>query len=245
MKQQWLLLVDNLRAATRTPELALSYQETRYRFLAELAGHIAGLTVSGSLNNWGPVVYGVWLHKHKTPVYIGQSMKGQRRLWDLPIGESHHLGFTFPPETWGRVVVVAWWHIMATNLLLRAQVLTDVAGALGINLDNLDEARVPETVTELDKVIGTGLEYRLQLSEKPLFNLRRKTRNGSLRDVGLKDLRSKGAGLGPSIDKIYDAVNSEWNYLKKLPSKRGMAQQGSSFGNVIFVNEILKRTYRY
>ncbi len=244
MKQQWLLLVEHLRAATKTPELALSYQETRYKFLAELAGHIAGLTVSDSINNWGPVVYGVWLHEHKTPIYIGQSMKGQRRLWDLPIGESHHLGFTFPPETWGRVVVVAWWHLMATNPLLRAHVLTGVAGALGINLDNLDEDQVSKTVTELDKVIGTGLEHRLQLSEKPLFNLRRKMRDGSLRDVDLTDLQSKGARLGPSIDKIYAAVSSEWNNLTKLPSERGVVQQGSSFGNVIFVNELLKRTYR-
>ena len=47
--------------------------------------------------------------------YVGQTQEARRRLRDLPIGESHHLAMTAPPELWTRVIVVQW-----AELLVRA-----------------------------------------------------------------------------------------------------------------------------
>src|SRR4051812_35553868 len=63
----------------------------------------------------GSIVYGVWLHGLEPPIYIGQSTEANRRLWDLPIGESHHLSNTFPPEMWSRIVVVQWSGVLADS----------------------------------------------------------------------------------------------------------------------------------
>jgi hypothetical protein len=55
----------------------------------------------------GDVLYGVYIAGGGL-LYVGQTHDAWRRLRDLPVGESHHLATTVPPETWERVAVVQW-----------------------------------------------------------------------------------------------------------------------------------------
>lgn len=55
----------------------------------------------------GPVLYGVFASGAGL-CYVGQTQEAERRLRDLPVGESHHLANTVPPEVWERVVVIRW-----------------------------------------------------------------------------------------------------------------------------------------
>ena len=52
-------------------------------------------------------VYGVYVTGAGL-LYVGQTRDARRRLRDLPVGESHHLATTVPPETWERVLVIQW-----------------------------------------------------------------------------------------------------------------------------------------
>jgi len=50
----------------------------------------------------GSVIYGVWLDWGLLDV--GQTSEAERRLRDLVVGESHHLGNTFPPKSGDAIV---------------------------------------------------------------------------------------------------------------------------------------------
>ena len=52
-------------------------------------------------------VYGVYVTGAGL-LYVGQTRDARRRLRDLPVGESHHLATTVPPEIWERVLVIQW-----------------------------------------------------------------------------------------------------------------------------------------
>jgi hypothetical protein len=120
----------------------------RYAFAHRLGtaltgGGISAFTISGS------VVYGVWLNWGL--VYVGQTGEAQRRLRDLPVGESHHLANTFRPEIWSRVIVVEWPRLATARAAI----------------ERLSEP-----------IVGLALEHRLQASVTPLANASRRKPDG-------------------------------------------------------------------
>ncbi len=97
--EDWVQIVRNLTGTVRS---ALEYRQLRSKSSAEIARTIlqaVGCSEARAMvppNSIPAVVYGVWLdgHSQHEPVYIGQTRDAARRLWDLPIGESHHLANT-------------------------------------------------------------------------------------------------------------------------------------------------------
>ncbi len=123
------------------------------------------------------MVYGVWLDWGL--LYVGQTIEAERRLRDLPIGESHHLANTFPPELWSSVVVIAWTELPEARLVQR-----DV------------------------KDCGLALEHSLQAWAKPLTNSSRRTPNGSWRHVDWARSSSVGARAAAEIGPLFESVKA-------------------------------------
>jgi hypothetical protein len=117
-------------------------------------------------------------------LYVGQTTEAQRRLRDLPVGESHHLANTFPPETWHKVLVVAW---------PRLPEATPLTAALG-----------PE-------LVGLALEHRLQERLDPLANSERRTSDGGWRVVVRQGSRSRGARAAKQVEVLSRAVERIWD----------------------------------
>jgi hypothetical protein len=105
------------------PESVLAWQDRRYRF----AHHVGQLLTSPARPDAAPVtghvVYGVHVAGAGL-LYVGQTGNAKRRLRDLPVGESHHLATTVPPETWERVIVVQWPDLLPACGMLRRWPLT-------------------------------------------------------------------------------------------------------------------------
>jgi hypothetical protein len=173
----WL---GSLNRLTGTPEAARVWRERRYRFAHRLGEALVG-TTSGQAAIVGPAVYGVWLSWGL--LYIGQTTDAGRRLRDLAIGESHHLANTFPPETWDRVVVVAW---------TRLPEAAEVVERLGV------------------QSIGLALEHRLQSWAQPLANAARRTTEGGWRQVDWTRSTSTGARVAADVDTLFLRVRSLW-----------------------------------
>ena len=90
------------------------------------------------------VIYGVLLERDDgslNRLYIGESVSGLRIMWDLPIGESHHVASRIPPEAWARVIVVRW------PLLLDR--LADVDLAHQVDLEDVSAVRTLNRLIEL------------------------------------------------------------------------------------------------
>ena len=104
----------------------------------------------------GPALYGVYLPGTGL-CYVGQTQEARRRLRDLPIGESHHLAMTAPPELWTRVIVVQW-----AELLVRA---------------TEREWIIPDM-----KACGQALEYLLHCHFRPTINCYARTTDGRYRE---------------------------------------------------------------
>jgi hypothetical protein len=170
----------SLRDMTASTEGAREWRERRYRFAYRLGQELAGAP-AGRQALRGRAVYGVWLPWGL--LYIGQTARAERRLRDLPVGESHHLANTFPPEIWARVVVLCW--------------------------EGLDEARRPVDALGAETV-GLALEYRLHALTKPLANLARRTHDGAWRAVRVEASRSVGARAGAEVDPLFARVWALW-----------------------------------
>ena len=89
-----------------------SWRKQRYA-LRTASGRCCRGAPAGSCRD-RQALYGVYLPGSGL-CYVGQTQEAKRRLRDLPIGESHHLAMTAPPELWTRVIVVQW-----AELLVRA-----------------------------------------------------------------------------------------------------------------------------
>ena len=189
--------IGALHALTRTPDDAAQFRETRTQFAVAVARE--ALQVAGTAK--APAVYGVWLDGHGEPVYVGQTLDAGRRLWDLPIGESHHLANTYPPEIWSRIVVVRWLDILRSDPRRQAALLAELQGM------SLGE-------TQQLRAIGLMLEHRLQLQLRPRFNAtKRKSRAGGWREVDRAVSRSLGAVQVDGIDWLSDRVAEVWQFL--------------------------------
>ncbi|WP_405162398.1 hypothetical protein OG203_39920 [Nocardia sp. NBC_01499] len=170
-----------LQELAATKEAAESWRHTRYQFAHKLGQALTGSGDSGEPTISGHVVYGVWLEWGL--LYVGQTSKAERRLRDLPVGESHHLANTFPPEIWSRIVVISW--------------------------PRLPEAEVPLQTLGVQEV-GLGLEHRLQASLHPLVNATRRTSEGTWRNVDWSKSRSRGAVASGQLDELFAAVMNIW-----------------------------------
>lgn len=175
---RWL---DSLNALTETRDAARLWRERRFEFAYRLGRELAGPR-GDRPGLQGPVVYGIWLKWGL--LYIGQTTEGSRRLRDLPVGESHHLANTFPPEIWDRVVVVDW------PSLPQAQVV----------LQDLDR-----------KLVGLALEHRLQLRFEPLVNAFKRTSAGGWRSIDWSTSNSRGARVASEIGELADQVDALWD----------------------------------
>jgi hypothetical protein len=174
------------------PRLA-RWQERRFRF-AHHVGELLTKPFGNSPATTGPALYGVFLAGVEL-CYVGQTLEADRRLRDLPVGESHHLANTAPPEVWDRVVVVRW-----TDLL----------------------ARIPgpeqKAATELgDGVCGLALEHRLQLEFLPPLNSRRRQRSGEWRPRDHAQSRSRGAANAHALPVLWQEVRATWQHLAASP----------------------------
>jgi hypothetical protein len=156
----------------------------------------------------GSVVYGVWLDCGL--IYVGQTREAQRRLRDLPVGESHHLANTFPPEIWSRVMVIEWPRLSAARAAI----------------ERLSEP-----------IVGLALEHRLQASLAPLVNASRRKVGGGWSTVRWSKSRSRAARAAVEIDELFESVMTIWALgADSKPSDRG-ALPGTC--RVIFPAELL------
>ncbi|MEV8115678.1 hypothetical protein AB0O69_12405 [Streptomyces xiamenensis] len=169
-----------------------AWQEQRYRFAHRL-GELLTVPHAGGTPVNGPVVYGVQLPGVGLS-YVGQTLASERRLRDLAVGESHHVGNTVPPEIWERVIVVQW-----------PQLLGDVP-----------EAERALAEQDRGKDAGLALEYRLQRQTRPLLNDRRRTHNGEWRLRNLEDSRSRGARAAGGLPTLFGRVWETWRELSTV-----------------------------
>ena len=142
--EQWL---GGLTALTGSAAAARQWRERRYAF-----AHRPGEKLVGESSTHPPItgsaVYGIWLKWGL--LYVGQINEASRRLRDLPVGESHHLANTFPPEIWDRVVVIDWPSLAEAKaalaqldhatigLALEHRLQVRAAGAIGDLADEVD-----------------------------------------------------------------------------------------------------------
>ncbi len=221
-RNQWL---SSLLSMTQTPELASSLLDDRLRFTTLVAQQL-----THEMKNEQQVVYGVWLVGHSHPVYIGQTTDAHRRLWDLPIGESHHLSNSFPPEIWGRVIVVRWGAILMKNEMKYRSIFR-----------HIEEMGIVGRTGQL-KAIGLGLEHLLQSRDKPLMNCRTKRRDGTWRQVNWSNSRSVGARVAPFLSPLFHEVDEVWQTASSVaPSENGTSKVVSD-GLAVFPSLLRGRT---
>ena len=202
---------------TSTVPLATEYLDQSNRFRTAVAREL--------VRTGGPqdhVLYGVWLQGHAAPIYIGQSANSRRRLWDLPIGESHHLANSFPPEIWGQVVVVHWRRVLAKSQPLEAALCT------ALRKQGLHDPLMGM------KAVGLGLELMFQREFRPLFNGRKKAQDGSWREVKLDLSASQGAKVVPLLGPLFSTILAVWNSLCSEPLKPDATHTVADDGGIVF-----------
>jgi hypothetical protein len=189
----------------------MAWQDRRYRFAHQVGELLTSPDGSGAPVT-GPALYGVCVTGVGL-LYIGQTSEAQRRLRDLPVGESHHLATTVPPETWERVVVVQWPALLA-----------------GIPAA---EARSAERLGP--KICGLAMEHRLQVAYRPIMTARRRGTAGDWRERKLDSSRSLGALHGAEIPELFSAVQALWTYLVEIPAPDdGLPAVYADGGRVVF-----------
>jgi hypothetical protein len=164
----------------------------------------------------GPALYGVYLPGTGL-CYVGQTKEARRRLRDLPIGESHHLAMTAPPELWTRVIVVQW-----VELLVRATerewVIPDMKGC------------------------GQALEYLLHCHFRPTINCYARTADGSYRERPPERSKSKAALGAIEHSDLFKVVLGVWSSLEAVPEPtpgESRVADYRPFGRVVFPAALL------
>ena len=159
----------------------------------------------------GPALYGVYLPGTGL-CYVGQTQEARRRLRDLPIGESHHLAMTAPPELWTRVIVVQW-----AELLVRA---TDRKWV------------IPDM-----KACGQALEYLLHCHFRPTINCYARTTDGRYRERPPERSKSKAAVGATGYSDLFKVVLGIWSDLEAVPEPapgESRVADYRPFGRVVF-----------
>ncbi|MYT51368.1 hypothetical protein GTW50_12735 [Streptomyces sp. SID7815] len=174
------------------PARLARWQERRYQF-AHRVGTLLTEAHGGSPVVTGPVLYGV-LAAGAGLCYVGQTQEAERRLRDLPVGESHHLANTVPPELWERVVVIRW-PLLLPEAPASEQLLVEEMGPT---------------------VCGLALEHALQVATAPPLNSRRRRTSGDWQPRNLAQSRSRGAIHAQSVPGLAQLALAAWAALSKM-----------------------------
>lgn len=173
-----------------SPERVLAWQDRRYRFAHLLGYFLTRPAWPDDEPVTGHVVYGVYVAGAGL-LYVGQTGDAKRRLRDLPVGESHHLATTVPPETWERVIVVQW-----PELLSRGRDSEELAAEkLG------------------HQTCGLALEHLLQVTYRPVMMTRRRSGTGEWAARRVDSSRSRGAVNSGWFPGLFKAVRAVWDEL--------------------------------
>ncbi|WP_404195474.1 hypothetical protein [Streptomyces tauricus] len=186
------------------------WQERRYPF-AHQVGALLTEAYGESPAVTGPVLYGVFATGAGL-CYVGQTQEAERRLRDLPVGESHHLANTVPPEVWERVVVIRWPLLVA-----------------GVSRSEQSQ------VEEMGSVIcGLALEHALQVVTTPPLNSRRRRISGDWQPRNLSQSRSRGALHSQRIPALSQLALAAWTALSQAAIAKQSAVIVSGAGRVVF-----------
>lgn len=213
--------LDRWRAAIlqslASPERALAWQDRRYRFAHQVGQFLTNPAGPEATSVTGHVVYGVHVPGGGL-LYVGQTGDAKRRLRDLPVGESHHLATTVPPETWERVIVVQWPDLLPGVGDSEIQ----VAGQLG------------------RQTCGLALEHLLQVTYRAVMTARRRSGRGEWAARRIDLSRSQGAVNSGRISGLFKAVRAVWDQLSEAASPRdGEPAVYMDTGRVIFPGQLL------
>lgn len=207
-----------LKKLTATPSMLEQWQDRRFKFAYQVGDLLVG-DAAKQPSIAGPAIYGVYLAGIGL-VYVGQTQEAQRRLRDLPIGESHHVPTTIPPEIWERVVVVQW------PQLLESTSAEQKSRAATLGLDTC----------------GLALEHLLQARRTPQLNGRTRTTLGTWRLRRLAHSRSRGAISASQCLELFGLVDELWCYLESVrPASSSSAEFRITHkcGRVVFPSALL------
>jgi hypothetical protein len=189
----------------------MAWQDRRYRFAYQVGQLLVGNPHAGSPIT-DEVVYGIYVAGGGL-VYIGQTGDAKRRLRDLPVGESHHVAATVPPEIWERVIVVQWPTLISR--VSAAEMHT--AQRLG-----------PSTC-------GLAMEYGLQVTYRPVMTVRRRSTNGGWSARNIESSRSRGAVARNQLPELFSQVQEHWDELADVKwDGHGEPVIHSSAGRTVF-----------
>ena len=198
-----------------SPGDVMAWQDRRYQF----AYHVGQLLVGSAGPGIPPVsdhaVYGVYVTGGGL-LYVGQTGDARRRLRDLPVGESHHLATTVPPETWERVVVVQWPALLTRIPAQEAQQAEQVGLA----------------------ACGLGIEYLLQITYRPVMTARRRSTVGGWNARHPETSRSRGAASSNQIPELFRAVQAQWDLLARARAEHGQAAIYTDAGRAVFPSSL-------
>lgn len=207
---------DALAEALHSTAGVTAWQDRRYSF-AHQVGQLLVSPPHGGTAVTDHVVYGVYVEGGGL-VYVGQTADAKRRLRDLPVGESHHLATTIPPEVWERVIVIQW-----PSLLSRLP------------------ARERRAVDQLQPLAcGLALEYLLQVAYRPVMSARRRSTKGGWSARNIDSSRSRGAVASPSLPELFGHVQEHWNELAEvIPRRQSEPVFYSAAGRAVFPGRLL------
>ncbi|WKE71821.1 hypothetical protein [Streptomyces sp. WP-1] len=190
--------------------LLARWQERRYQF-AHRVGALLTEAHADSSVTVGPVLYGVFASGAGL-CYVGQTQEAERRLRDLPVGESHHLANTVPPEVWERVVVIRW-PLLLSEAPVSEQMEVEAMGSA---------------------VCGLALEHMLQVATAPPLNSRRRRTSGEWQPRNLSQSRSRGAIHSQRIPELSRLTLDAWKALSETEVPKGTAVVASKVGRVVY-----------
>jgi hypothetical protein len=198
--------------ALDSPDKVMSWQDRRYQFAFQVGQLLVSASTPDTAPVTGHVVYGVYVNGGGL-LYVGQTGNARRRLRDLPVGESHHLATTVPPETWERVIVIQWPNLLAQLPAQEAQAATE------LGLTNC----------------GLAMEYLLQITYRPVLTARRRSTGGGWSARRIDASRSRGATSSAQLPQLFNTVRAQWDALTKaLPGEDGQPIVHSDAGRVVF-----------
>jgi hypothetical protein len=184
---------DALHELTADARSFAEWREHRYAFAYRL-GRLLTEAHPPTPAAVGHALYGVYITGTGL-CYVGQTKDAKRRLRDLPIGESHHLAVTIPPELWSRVIVVQW-----------PRLLSQIP----------DHER--ERALDDPDTCGMALEHLMQCELHPVINCYARTTDGRYRERPPEQSRSKGANSASRFPKLFEAALESWSALEAVPS---------------------------